>query len=330
MRRRSIEGFSVALVGESSLEMQELMIRLDSGAVSIRETVRMGLAGPSREIGMPSSESEEGEFRELLPPLDPRAALERDLVFLGEGDSKAREGLIADAGDTNVWVVDLAEAPENPSWVNPYAMLGELRRAGHHLCIPNPAATLIVSMMPLIERIGVTDMVVHRFLPASFLGEAGVRELHAQAVGLLSFGTIPTEVLGAQWAFNLVPEASEAGSRRFESQLRSLWPGLPSLMTATVLSSMFHSTGASVALKSSLPSPEAVEIFEAGIRSVPQVEYVGADPPSAQDAVSSEKALLALRPTEDRWLWAWLVYDNVKMGRPSHAMTILETLTLPG
>ncbi len=321
-------GFIVAVVGESSLELQELLNRLDSGVVPLRETIRMGLGESLPDPG--SGDDDEEDYRELLPPLNIDAALEADVVFLGDGERETRERLVSEASAKNVWVVDLGRTPVGEGWVSPSWTREELLHAGHHLCLPDPSATAIGLLRADFSQIGVTEMVVHRFLPASSRGQAAVMEFHSQAAKLLTFQPFPSEVLGGQWAFNLLPDDSDGSRRLFEGQIQALWPDAPPMMLVSLFSSMFHTTGLSVAVKPSVPIPEALEVLEDGLRDLPQFEGFDGGSLSTQDAVSTDKILAALNPSDNHWIQIWMVFDNVKVGRPSHAVTILETLTRAG
>jgi len=320
------EGLSVSVVGAGGLEIQELLLRLEECPLVGKDILRMSY---SESPGSGGSVSGRGawEDEDLLPPLDLDEVGRADMVFLGEGGAEVRRRVIEAAGEGNTWAVDLGAEPGEGPWTRPGDPPEKLRSSGHCLRLPEPVAALLALLSGPLEEMQVSSIAVQRLLPASSRGEEGVRDLHRQATALLSFQKPPEGVLRGQWAFNVLQETRAEESNRFVKQVRSLWDNAPPVACATFFASVYHSTLLNVAIATGVPAASAERI--AGKRLADSDAFrVWKRKRSfgAQDAVQETVPLVSFRSDGDSWLWLTLAFDNVKAGRPAHALKVLEAL----
>jgi aspartate-semialdehyde dehydrogenase len=148
----------------------------------------------------------DGEARLIQQPSVAEIA-SRDLIFLCERGEVAERVV----GMTSATVIDLADA--RPGGARPTVVHMDINPEAardHHgiLAVPHQLSTLLSDLLyPLERTLGCVEVVAMVLRPAADFGEPGVEELRQQTVRLLNFTSPPSEVLGRQLAFNLVPQS---------------------------------------------------------------------------------------------------------------------------
>jgi aspartate-semialdehyde dehydrogenase len=288
-------------------------------------------------------------------PLGLELALEADLsgidlLFLCPPCADA-EALLERAVDAGARVIDMIglERMEDESLLitpdleplpgaNAVALPDGWRRV---LRCPDPLALILATaLLPLVRRAGLGSLRVQCLLPASILGEPGVRELAGQAENLFNQRDLPEALYGRQIAFNLL--AGEAGPGTpmapvqrdltallgdFDapSDLRAIW--VP----------VFFGAAATVWLETS--EILAVEVVRDLLRTAPGLVLSdpsaddGPFPTPVEHALDSDAvhvALLGVDGASRRGHVLWVVADDVRRGRALNAVRIAECLlTLP-
>jgi aspartate-semialdehyde dehydrogenase len=319
------DGFTVALVGDSSLETQEFLSLLHGGSFPLKEVLRMG---PGDSWGSPEElkRFHEDPSVELLPPLDPERLAGADFVVLADVPEATRETVQEITRVSGHWLLDLgAEGEGEGPWTDPFGDVAALRASGPTLKFPEAGAAFAAILGRALDPFGPVALIAHRFLAASSRGEAGVRDLHAQASALLSFRPPEPGVLGAQAAFNLLPLDGGTGDRGWVRQVASLWPGCPPALSSAFLSGVFHGAGLSLVFHLDGDAEEACRRLSEVFGSHGSLRPVR-DFPSAVEASSQEHTRFAVRSSETGLLWVWVVYDQLRAGKPAHAAGVLATL----
>ncbi len=136
----------------------------------------------------------------LCPPCaHPLALLERAV------ESGARVidliGVARDGGEAAI------VAPDLPAFPGSVVDLKPDPEARVYRC-PDPLALILATVLaPLAVECGLSSLRVQWLLPASSLGEPGIRELAGQAENLFNQRDLPTALYGRQIAFNLLAGA---------------------------------------------------------------------------------------------------------------------------
>lgn len=160
--------------------------------------------------------------------------------------------------------------------------------------------------------------------PASEYGHAALEELHRQTASLLSFQSLPTEVFGAQTAFNLAVSFPAEGRANLANaadvirrQYAQIAPGSVSLALQVVQAPVFHGYAMSIAM--ALDRSAAMQEFQQALRG-PHVQLVlrPSDFPGNVQAVEEEDAQLLVQPAAEEngkspHFWLWMVADNLKL-----------------
>lgn len=202
--------------------------------------------------------------------------------------------------------------------------------AAVHL-IAHPAAIAIAMALPRLHAaFPLRRSVIHIFEPASERGIPGVEELQQQAVGLLSFKTMPKKVFDAQLSFNMLaqygegaPVTLESAELRIERHLATLLSrGAGSIAAQAPMPSLrliqapvFHGYSISLWVEfEENPGAEAVESILADPRI--DVRRSELEPPSAvavagQDGVAV--GAVAMDRNDPQACWLWLVADNLRL-----------------
>jgi aspartate-semialdehyde dehydrogenase len=203
---------------------------------------------------------------------------------------------------------------------------------------PDPLALILATViLPLIAEAGMASLRVQWLLPASTLGESGVRELAGQAENLFNQRELPAAVFGRQLAFNLLAGTSVPfdplratardlatllGDLDAPSDLRGIW--VP----------VFFGAAATVWLETAeyLDPARASELLRSapGLLLSDPVEQGGKHCPSpVEDALDSDAVHVALLGGDgagNRGHVLWVVADDVRRGRALNALRIAEML----
>lgn len=316
-------GFSVALVGDSSIETQEFLSLLHGGSFPLKEVLRMGARdswGSPEELKL----FHEDPTVELLPPLDPERLSGADFVVLAGVPGTTREMVQEITRGPGHWLLDLGAEGDGP-WTDPFGDVAALRACGPNLRLPDPGAAFTAILGRALDPFRPVSLAAHRFLTASSRGEAGVRDLHAQASALLSFRPAQPGVLGAQAAFNLLPMDGGTGDGEWVRQVASMWSLCPPALSSAFLSGVFHGAAISLVFHLAGDAEEASRNLSETFKSHGVLRH-SPDFPSAVDASSQEHSRFAVRCSETGLLWIWVVYDQLRAGKPAHAARILATL----
>lgn len=310
-----------AIIGAETLVARELRELL--GALRPSPEVRL-LSGEAGSVKL--ARDEEGEAI-VLAPFDRSAFEDAKVVFLAgaaESSSKALE-LASEAGTR---IIDLTGALED----HPRARLrapqleDETRRPDDAIhVVAHPAAvTLAIFFRRLYPKFGVERCLVEIFEPASERGKAGLKELQAQTVNLLSFKPLPKAVFDAQLGFNLLAaygedaphglDRTEAMIDRHLTTLLLISSGMAVPSLRLIQAPVFHGHSFSVWMEFS-GAPGAAAIEEALASAQIDVRRSGEEPPN-NVAAAGESGLIVGGIRADRnhprAFWFWLVSDNLR------------------
>ncbi len=189
--------------------------------------------------------------------------------------------------------------------------------------VAHPATVVLALLMLRAARAGTIRMAaVSIFEPASERGRRGMDELHEQTVNLLSFQKLPTEVFGAQTAFNLLahygPEsktALESVEARILDHFKRIMAGrgpVPSVML--LQAPIFHGHVFSLYLE----MEQGMALGDLASKLAGEhvtVARSGEDTPSNVSAAGQDQIQLMLRrdPEHKNAFWIWATADNLRI-----------------
>jgi len=332
MQQAGPQGFTIAIVGASTLKGKEIKEALEQRRFPVRRLVLL------------DEENIRGQLTEFQGEPTVIRSLERDsfagveFVFLAASPVYSR----------NVWkladragcrIIDLTEAleQEGAQIVGPAATGALPDCSGRLYASAHPAALVIASLLLRMQAAGLTPRrtIVHVFEPASERGSAGIQELQRQTVALLSFHEAPKEVFGSQLAFNLLAAYGEeirpllAGvEERVARHLARLLPsGIAPPSLRVLQSAIFHGHAFSFYLELEQPR-EAAEVEAAFAGTGYDLRRADQEAPSAVGAASSEEIMVGdIRPDKNHpgaW-WIWAAADNLRLAA-ANAVRIAEEL----
>ncbi|HKQ59990.1 MAG TPA: Asd/ArgC dimerization domain-containing protein [Candidatus Polarisedimenticolaceae bacterium] len=318
----------VALVGASTPLGIELRQALEERGVP---GGRVDLYGTIREEATISEY--DGEARLIQQP-DVAEVARHDVVFLCEtGPLAAR---LAVAAEPAAVVIDLAGAlvdPPRPAVVhmdiNPQA--AHERRGV--LAVPHPLSLLLAELLlPLQERLGLTQAVAVVTRPVADFGAGAIEELREQTVGLLSFAEVPTTVLGNKLAFNVVPQsriAAESGDveARIQYEVGQLLGWEQGRLAVRLLAvPVFYGHGLQVRVALAAGTT-AAGVAEA-LRDVPDLEAPSDDTPATPLEVSGESRASLAEVAADGagGFWLWLVVGEAAKRSALQAVRLASAL----
>jgi aspartate-semialdehyde dehydrogenase len=330
----SRDRWRVAIVGASSLLGKEIATVLEERKFPLERLFRLATQLEEPELPILDIDAAETEIFD-----DASAATDLDLVFLATPSGTDPGFLSATAKHAPV-AIDLAPVPaaskNAPLRIPPLEARSPREREAPRVVSPHPATIVLSTLLLRLADAGVTRAVAEIFLPASEFGARAIEELQRQTLNLLSFQKIPSEVFGAQLAFNLLPRLGEntrlAETANFiQSQLdrylagRAPVPALRVLQTAS-----FHSMAASLYLETETPvTREKLFSLLSGGGVKKQRE---ADAPASQvEAAGSDEILLDLISTDatrPEGFWLWAAVDNIRLAAVN-AVEIAEVLLRP-
>lgn len=250
----------------------------------------------------------------LLDPLDEETLAPLDLIFFATTAAEAR-ALAAASAARGALVFDIAPPP------GAAAAPGVLR-------VPHPAARALAAVLAAAAPLGHFTGAAVVVEPASERGMAGLSELQTQSVQLLALSAIPTEMFGAQIAYNVKaelppevhPSLSEIQSA-IAADLRALalpavgGPRFPLPAIRLLQAPLFH--GYVIALALRFASAWNSEDLARALRSAP-LRYLG-DPAEQPDVLGvageSEIQVGALQPDalDPQTVWLHLAFDNLRL-----------------
>ncbi len=335
------EGYRVAVVGASSLLGKELVAILEQGRFPLSRllTFEADDAEPELPIIDLNADSSgivednqigEGELdfaflaarvRELpafLKSWRQQGAAAKCLVIdvLGEGLGEDGDSPAPQKFEDNLIGIPFLDRR--------FPVPGVHSAAGSLHVSPHPAVIVVSSLLlRLAERFPLKSVVAQVFVPASEAGSRGVEELQKQTVNILSFQKIPSQVFGAQLAFNLLPRLGKSGSGDLAGlagllhhQLRQYLGGrvpLPAMRVIQVPA--FYSVGASVYVETAeRVQAEAAAAALAGERI--KVRRASLDAPTQVEVTGSSDVLVDAISTDaghPNGLWIWAVADNLHL-----------------
>ncbi len=214
----------VAVLGSSSVRGARMRQALAEFGLPGSRVALYGVADKEEPI----LSEYDGEARLIQTP-DLEELVSKDVVFLCETGQLVERLVAAEAASTRL--VDLVRLSKPASPVKVVHMDVNPEDAEHHrglLAVPHDLATLLIDLLhPLERELGCEEVVAAMLRPAADFGEAGVEELREQTVRLLNFSRPPSDVLGRQLAFNVLPQSvlPDASSRledRIASEVREL------------------------------------------------------------------------------------------------------------
>lgn len=326
-------GFSVAIVGTSSLKGKELKETIEETHFPVR---RLTLLDEDDLIGQLTEFQGEPTF---VRNVDQESFRDVDFAFFASSPLFTR----------NYWklaqregcrVIDLTEAieeelPETP--LGAPLVTGSLPPGDAKVVIAaHPAAMVIARVLRrLAERMPLASVVVNVFEPASERGAPGIEELHQQTVKLLSFHEWPREIFDAQVAFNLGPAYGEGArpslldvEKRIIRETGKLLEGsAPAPSVRLAQSGNFHAYSFSFHLR--FAEPHSLDQVETAL-SGEGFDLRGKEhePPTAVGAASSNEILVGdIRPdpAAPGSFWLWASADNMRL-MALNAVKIAEEL----
>lgn len=238
------------------------------------------------------------------------------MVILFSSDSEARAAVAGWAQEDGQLLVDMAADSEpHGGWLNPLSPI-ERTASEDMVTLPEASAVYISRLLEVLPGQVRGPLSAQLMLPASRFGEPGVLELYRQAMSLLTFKPVPTEVLTRQTAFNCWPDPGAGGADLFPGQVRSL-AGLPQLQVSCVAlqTGSFHSTALSVTLGVADAWAAGAALSEVLSSDETFQAWTGENWPSVIDVAGQNKPVVAVSPLDPHTLWIWIVFDNAKAGK---------------
>ncbi|HUJ20426.1 MAG TPA: Asd/ArgC dimerization domain-containing protein [Bryobacteraceae bacterium] len=324
----------LALVGSESLIGREIRDLLSGNPLG--EKLKLIAAGED-EVGKLTHQGGEAA---IVAALETQNLGPAGIIFLAGPPESTRRAMEV-APDARL--IDLTGANDDSPRARLRAPMVEL--AGYSVpadsihVIPNAAAIAIALVMGrLHDAHKIKRAVAHIFEPASERGAAGVEELQAQTIGLLSFKGQPKEIFDAQLAFNLLagygeeaPMALADAEVRVERHLATLLSmssqaPMPSLRL--VQAPVFH--GYSVSLWIEFESnPEVSAIEKALDRPPVDVRRLENGLPDVVGMAGQEGlAVGGIAPdrNQPQAAWLWIVADNLRL-QAQNALAVARELT---
>lgn len=301
----------IALVGAGDLQAKALLDALKAGGYKAGQFRPLGA-----RLGAVELDLSEDETAEVFLPLDREHLAETQVVMLFSSDPEARAAVQGWVQEDGQLLADMAADSEpQGGWLNPLAAVeGTAREIA--VALPEAYALYGSRLLDYLPGQIRGPLSAQLLLPASRFGEPGVLELFKQAMCVLAFKPVPTEVLTRQLAFNFWPAPDAGGANLFPAQVRSL-AGLPQLQVSCVAlqAGSFHSTALSMMVGTS----DARQAFASLVESLSGDEifqvWTGGEYPSVMDAAGQDKPLVLIRPLDSDTLWIWMVFDNAKAGK---------------
>jgi len=328
------EAHHVAIVGAATLkgkELNEVLEDRNFPALDVK------LLDDEESLGQLDSVGDEATFIQSVLPENLQGA---DIVFFASDEAFTRKNWTL-ARKAGALVVDLSYALEGEPggavrapWIERELQLEGVipppQLDSTLAVVAHPAAVALALLLLRAQKAGTLHTVVcSAFEPASEHGRRGMDELHGQTVNLLSFQQLPTEVFGAQVAFNLLGRygeksapALESAERRILAHLETITAGravLPALALAQA--PIFHGHVFSLYLEFEQPVT-ADGLAHALSGDHVSVARLPEDSPSNVSAAGQDEILVEVRhdARHERGFWVWAAADNLRIA----ALTAVE------
>jgi len=216
--------------------------------------------------------------------------------------------------------------------VNPEAIPGGPGLIG----TPHPIALMVSTVLSAIRRgCGLREASIVVLQPVSECGEEGIAELYQQALGLMNFNDLPSQVFGRQIAFNLIPDflygasgpPGGSATEELEAEIAQVTGGGFDLSLAVVLAPVFHCHAAMARVV--LPASRGREDLLAALRGGPEVRLQADQRGSTPVERAGEPGVMVtgVRPAgPEGAFWLWIVNDNLRSGAALNAVRIAEFL----
>ncbi len=229
-------------------------------------------------------------------------------------------------------------APDLPELPGSQAALRADPESRVYRC-PDPLALILATVLaPLAQEAGLESLRVQWLLPASTLGEPGIRELAGQAENLFNQKDLPVALYGRQMAFNLLAGAP-APSDPLPSCARDLELMLGDLDASADLRAVWVPVffGVCATLWVETQKPLAPERLLEVLKQAPGLMLAEPGtvdtpfPSPVEHALDSDAIHLGVLGRDLAALNGhvlWLVADDVRRGRALAAVRIAETLAL--
>ncbi len=332
-----------AIVGASSLLGKELAEELNE-AVVVQWDIKL-LDSPEAAGQITAA----GDEPLIIQSVDADSFVGIEIAFF-TGEAVSTLQYWRDAVKAGASVVDLTgalEGEDNVSVRSPLVRAKEKKAALDLTSVAvvsaHPAAVMLGS---LLSKLGMAFAPIQASAtllePASQQGSAGLDEMHAQTVSLLSFKPLPQAIFDAQVAFNLSAELGSSAqadltqtSRTIRKHLEAI-AGTPlskSTAMQLVQAPVFSGYTASVfiATTSDLKTEEIERALAGDIVSIAAVD----DPsPSNQSVTQQNQIQVRVHASSvegPTGFWLWIAADNLRLAARNAVACAAELLALrPG
>lgn len=331
----------IAIVGATTLLGKEI---LDVLSASVFATADLVLMDDEDALGTLEAA---GDAVTFVQRIDPSSFAGSDLVFFASGPEITLKHW-QQAQRSGAGVVDMTGALEKKHGVAllaPWVQRGPAHGTARHgldlkttAVVPaHPSATALALLAKGCQKAAsVHSLWATLLLPASEHGKPALTELHQQTVSLLSFQSLPTEIFGAQSAFNTAISFGDSGRVHpavTEETIRHHYAaiagdGPPEVALQVVQTPVFHGHAFSIALDLEQAVPldvlcaalagEHIEVVAGGLETLSNTGVTGA-----------EKIHLRVRPAvsapgPSRRFWLWAVADNLRLAASQAVACAIE------
>jgi hypothetical protein len=301
----------IAVAGAGDLQAKAFLEAIKEGGCTAAQVVPMGA-----QLGAVELDLSEDTTAEVFLPLEQEYLDGCHWALLFSSDGEARRAVRQWVREGGQVLLDMAaETDSAASWIDPLSSkVPEVGEFG--LSFPEAHAVYVSQLLGHLSGSVLGPLSAHLMLPASRFGEQGVLELYKQAMSLLTFKPVPTEVLTRQTAFNCWPAPGAGGADLFPAQVRSL-AGLPQLRASCIAlqTGAFHSTALSVTLEVSDAVGPGAALSQALAGDETFRAWTGESWPSVMDVAGEDKPVVAVRALNPHTLWIWILFDNAKAGK---------------
>jgi aspartate-semialdehyde dehydrogenase len=189
--------------------------------------------------------------------------------------------------------------------------------------MPHPKIALILHQIATVSAIELCTATVVQ--PASEFEQAGIEELAAQTVSVLSVQSMPKKIFDRQLAFNLYP-ALEHSEELIVAQIRALTDARAQLALLITQGTIFHGHTFSLFVKTR-DEVDAPRIIAALTANPALVMQEGDQQFGTIDAAGKDEVLIAeVRPDPSirGGFWVWAVCDNLRRSSALNAVLVAE------
>jgi aspartate-semialdehyde dehydrogenase len=319
---KSQAGYRLGIVNPLTLVGNELKTVLRERSFPY---VRLALLDSTGEAG--GALTDIGDEPAVVTPIDQDGLDDLDLVFFC-GSAEANAPWIARHVEDDFIAVDLSQptTAEDARLLVASLNLDSLPDGENLLVSPHPIAVAMALVLGRVSSLSPIESCVTTVTqPASAFDAAGVEELAAQTVSVLSAKGIPQEVFGRQLAFNQYP-AAEHHEELILSQLRTLLDTRAELSLFVNQATIFHNhtlamfirTRDAISTDQILAVVRASEAFDTpeGDQQFGTIDAAGRD----EVLVAEVRADASVK----NGFWVWAVCDNLRRGAALNAVLIAE------